>query len=412
MLRLVTGKPGSGKSYYAVSYLTKQYCEFDHISNEWVLKPDYLVISNIDNLRVDHWNLQKLIDDKGLENIFSVDFVEPLAKQYKRIIFIVDECQRYFPAKLETKLPNSVWFFFEYHRHYGIDLILCSQHASSVSRRIVNIAETYIEAAPQTLRLGSYFRYSLVDVTTGDKLSRSVIKPDPRVYLAYRSANVDTGLERPKSYATRIAILGIVGVSAGLYAMVYVAKNVIGGAGSVSNTHSVAKSARQSSSPVPSSVPSSSRTSVPVPRSSSSPSSAYISSPPAPLTVSELLVFSASGISVSDIARFPSVCRVTGSYLRCPHVFPVQYYYGASNIICRNGRANCVSLFKIRDSSISAASSTVSSGSVTVPSNPQPATQLATQPASQPASPSTQSASLFQPPISSVSTFESVISMR
>lgn len=342
MLRLVTGKPGSGKTYYAVSYLTKTYCEFDHISNEWVLKPDYLVISNIDNLRIDHWNLQKLIDDKGLENVFSVDFVESLSKQYKRVIFIVDECQRYFPAKSEAKIPNSVWFFFEYHRHYGIDLILCSQHASSVSRRVVNVAETYIEASPQTLRLGPHFRYSLVDVTTGEKISSSLVKPDSSVYLAYRSATVNSGLEKGKSYASRILVIGALAVIAGLGATVYVVLHFIGG-----SSKPPAKAA-----PAPAPVPAPAAPApAPVPAPAApAPASAPAYSPPPPLTVSELLVFSAAGVSVSDIPRFPPVCRVTGDYLRCPHVFPSQFYYGASNVICRTSpNLDCVSLFRIRD---------------------------------------------------------------
>lgn len=346
MLRLVTGKPGSGKTYYAVSYLTKTYCDFDRISNEWVLRPDYLVISNIDNLRIDHWNLQKLIDEKGLESIFSTDFVDPLSKQYKRIIFIVDECQRYFPAKSEAKIPNSVWFFFEYHRHYGIDLILCSQHASSVSRRIVNIAETYIEAAPQTLRMGPHFRYSLVDVTTGEKISTTLVKPDPSVYLAYRSATVNSGLEKSKSYASRILVIGTLAVIAGLGATVYVILHFIGGLSKPPAKAAPAATAVAPPAPVSAPAPAP----APAPAAAPSPAPVPAFSPPPPLTVSELLVFSAAGVSVSDIPRFPSVCRVTGEYLKCPHVFPVQFYYGASNVICRTSPSlDCVSLFRIRD---------------------------------------------------------------
>ena len=365
MLRLVTGKPGSGKTYYAVNYLTKNYCDFDHISNEWILRPDYLVISNIDNLRVDHWNLQKLIDDKGLENVFSVDFVESLSKQYKRIIFIVDECQRYFPAKSEAKIPNSVWFFFEYHRHYGIDLILCSQHASSVSRRIVNIAETYIEAAPQTLRMGPHFRYSLVDVTTGEKISQSLVKPDLSVYLAYRSATVNSGLEKSKSYASRILVIGALAVIAGFAATVYVVLHFIGG--------SAKPPAKAAPAPAPApAVPAAPAPAVPAPAPAApaalAPAPAF-SSPP-PLSVSELLVFSAAGVSVSDIPRFPSVCRVTGEYLKCPHVFPVQFYYGASNVICRTSPTlDCVSLFRIRDGVSSSSGS--SSGASSAPNSSQ-----------------------------------------
>ncbi len=398
MLRLVTGKPGSGKTYYAVSYLTKTYCDFDHISNEWVLRPDYLVISNIDNLRVDHWNLQKLIDDKGLENVFSVDFVEPIAKKYKRIIFIVDECQRYFPAKSEAKIPNSVWFFFEYHRHYGIDLILCSQHASSVSRRIVNIAETYIEAAPQTLRLGPQFRYSLVDVTTGEKISQSLVKPDPSVYLAYRSATVNSGLEKSKSYASRILLIGALAVIAGFAATVYVVLHFIGG--SSSNPPVTAPASAPASAPAPApasaSAPALAPAPAPAPASPSPAAPAALAySPPPPLTVSELLVYSAAGVSVSDIPRFPSVCRVTGEYLKCPHVFPVQFYYGASNVICRTAPTlDCVSLFRIRDAAPPPApDSPVSSSSS---SSVSPGSSSSSSPSSPVASSSSSSAFMFQ----------------
>lgn len=217
MLKIITGKPGSGKTYYAVHTLLTE-CDYDPIYNTYQTKPGTRVYCSMDKLRMNTQDIDEWIKKDGLPNVFNAElWEEQITKQYTRNIVVIDEAQRWFPSHDRT-IPNSVWYWFEYHRHFGADVILMTQDASSLHRRILNIAENYVVAKPATVRLShKIFAYNLQCTTSNIVLSRSTIKADEKVFSAYQSATHAAGLKTPKNYVLRMYAVAIVVMLIGAY---------------------------------------------------------------------------------------------------------------------------------------------------------------------------------------------------
>lgn len=245
MLKIITGKPGSGKSYYAVKQIIDN-CKYDPISESYSLNSGILLVCTLDGLRLNYVDFDQTVkemgardtdlkrypgesDDQfqirnGLYSFFSVPLWQhEIAPKHQKILVVVDEAQRYFPGSARD-IPNSVWYWFEYHRHFGADIILMTQHPSSLHRRVLNIAEHYVEATPPGLRaMGNRLRYSLRDTTTNEVISQTSQNTDTQVFKAYKSATHAQGIAKPKNYLTKfyyiggamlaIAILAVVGYS-------------------------------------------------------------------------------------------------------------------------------------------------------------------------------------------------------
>ena len=197
MIHIVEGVPGSGKTYYAVNYLVSNFFEYDSFYSEYKERPDknVLVITNIDSLRLKHLNLDYLIERFTLEKFFTVENFEKIQKQYrvKNIVVIVDEAQKYFDRKFYNK---DVFYFFQYHRHLGVDIFLLTQSKNTLARELVVLSEYIIKAVPRSLQYGS-FRYKFYDVN-GNHLFTKSLKRDNNVFRAYKSFDVKE-VSKPKN---------------------------------------------------------------------------------------------------------------------------------------------------------------------------------------------------------------------
>ncbi len=230
MLKIITGKPGSGKSYYAVKTIIDN-CRYDPISETYTLKEGIFLVATLEGLRLNFVDFDQTIKElaenetdlkkfpseteeshrnrNGLYQFFSVPLWQnEIAPKWQKILIVIDEAQRYFPASARD-IPNSVWYWFEYHRHFGADIVLMTQHPSSLHRRVLNIAENYIEAAPPGLRqVKNLLRYSLRDTTTNEIISQSSQRTEPQVFKAYKSATHAQGIKPPPNHLTKIYALG------------------------------------------------------------------------------------------------------------------------------------------------------------------------------------------------------------
>jgi len=144
MFRIIQGAPGSGKTFYAVNYL-KKFTKYDKLYETMNLDSDVLLVTNIDEVKVQH---MKVDEFRGL------DLIEPetcrnymRTHNYRRVVYIHDEAQRTFGGIKD----NREFFFFEYHRHLGMDVFLIVQTVSSLPRRLTEICEYVIDAKPRTL---------------------------------------------------------------------------------------------------------------------------------------------------------------------------------------------------------------------------------------------------------------------
>jgi len=173
----------------------------------------------MDGLRVNYIDIDELIKQHGVEGVFNVEFWRQYCKPGTRNVVIIDECQRYFSSS--ARHPDSVWYFFEYHRHLGLDIYLCSQSATSVNRRLLAVIDSYIEAQPPSLQVNRIL-YLRRDSTTNEVISRRWLPRRAEVYRLYKSAEHEDGLKRSISPVLRAGILGIVALVGVIVTVPYV----------------------------------------------------------------------------------------------------------------------------------------------------------------------------------------------
>lgn len=176
----IVGIPGSGKTYYAVYKIYKEFLEepkktlkekiFKLPPKEKIIKYENLYC-NINQFKYEKSNkffpfnssdfYEKL---KFLYNIYlstdgkDDDILIERAKNlqiYKSLI-VIDECHNFLNDKEDIILK----WWLTYHRHLYQDIILITQDLSLISTGYKSIAEYFYKAMPSALRLfKSSFRY-------------------------------------------------------------------------------------------------------------------------------------------------------------------------------------------------------------------------------------------------------------
>jgi len=182
MITLLTGLPGSGKSYRAVDMISK-------------LKDTSKVLHCIDGLKVG-----TSIDDYCLSNncdpldLFTVTFHEN-NNCFRGWLFVIDECQTYFPKDFRNKLVHK---FFQLHRHYGIDIILLSQDYKFICPAISLLAESQYRAVSDTSNPLPWFLF--YKRTIGyEVIGTSFLIKRKKIFKLYKTADYDQDKVRKKS---------------------------------------------------------------------------------------------------------------------------------------------------------------------------------------------------------------------
>lgn len=209
-IRLITGVPGSGKTYYAVHHLIENYCSFNKETQEYELKQNHTIITNIDSLTLPHINLEDAIQKSGktIHEFFQVPFQEKISQKYKKIIYLLDEAQRFFPYR--NKIGSETWFYFEYHRHLGHDVYIITQDKKLMAQNIVLLAENELRATKRSFSLLGEFRYLLK--CDNDIIDRITIRSKKKVFDVYKSFETQTSekVKNPfKKYIIALTIASI-----------------------------------------------------------------------------------------------------------------------------------------------------------------------------------------------------------
>ena len=214
MIRLITGLPGSGKTYYAVYEITKLFFNFDEEFYRYTKKDDNLVIfTNIDEFKLPSISFEYFLKKNNLtlEQFFTVDFQKKLLQKYSHIVYFLDEAQKYFPKKFND---NDVLFFFQYHRHLGIDIYLLTQDSKLLCPSIVSLVEYEIRATRQTKHMFNTFTYFFI--SNGEKIATKRLKKDPRIFALYSSFTaLPTVNKHPKpikKYVVYLVLLSLISV--------------------------------------------------------------------------------------------------------------------------------------------------------------------------------------------------------
>ena len=185
MIRLITGLPGSGKTYFAVHEIVKLNYSFDKEFYRFTPKSDLVIFSNIEGLKLDCILLDSYLKQRSLsiDDFFTVDYQAKVVEKYKKVVYLIDEAQKYFPKKYYN---NDVFFFFQYHRHLGIDLYLITQNSVLLPTAITSLVEYEIRAVRQTNRFKNVFRYRFV--SAGEVIAKKTLRFDPLIASLYVSS--------------------------------------------------------------------------------------------------------------------------------------------------------------------------------------------------------------------------------
>jgi len=204
----ISGKKGSGKSYYSVDYIIKNRDRYSFIySNINGIKSKELGIKNLnfdkllkilyecknifDNASIDIDDDMEVLelDKKIIEYLLSIEFLvenpkysiylankkdrdntsffrrffldilSPIKEEvkYKDILIMIDECYQHFGNRT---VDDILKFLVSYSRHLYIDLVLISQDPSDIHRDYLKRVEEFIHAIPISRQLlGGSFKY-------------------------------------------------------------------------------------------------------------------------------------------------------------------------------------------------------------------------------------------------------------
>lgn len=198
MLELVTGVPGSGKTYKAVNTLFSIFK--DEKSTRF--KENTHFYTNINEFRFDLFpdgvgyqlNFDDFYSKLTILHLSAVDlkFTDTqLKEQAKELgllgcLVVIDEAQNFFDRDDKT----LVWWI-SYHRHLSQNIILLTQSLDLLNSKYKRFSEGFLCAVPSSLRLfGSVFRYKRYIKSTmypRDLVGTEKIKFNQQVYELYHS---------------------------------------------------------------------------------------------------------------------------------------------------------------------------------------------------------------------------------
>jgi zona occludens toxin len=205
MVFVLTGVPGSGKSYYLVQYAEKELNKIDPITKEKKYKG---VLHNISGYK--HGYYQDF-GDFGLRRIMELyDYFLTIKKEKEKdemlikkseelslykMLLIVDECHLYYVNDVTEegkKRYYALLWFMSYHRHIYCDLVLATQNLSLIDTKFKAFAEYYVVAVSQSLRLGKSFKYNHYPssrLIKKEKYKTEKMKPKKEIFELYTSGD-------------------------------------------------------------------------------------------------------------------------------------------------------------------------------------------------------------------------------
>ena len=217
---LITGIPGAGKTYYAVHKLVELYYKWDKDLQEFRITSEQkpLIITNIEGLALDCVDLKEAMGKLSEKEFFSLEYQEKIHKKHGKVLYIIDEAQRYFHRKF---FDVNVFAWFEYHRHLGQDVWLITQDRFKICKDVAALAENEYRAVKRSLSL--FGEIKLNHLCSKEVIGRKIIRPSKNIYNIYKSAFVhDSGVKK-----SRIGVKIIVLILLAVLSMLYLKKRLL-----------------------------------------------------------------------------------------------------------------------------------------------------------------------------------------
>lgn len=200
-IEILTGVPGAGKTYYAVHKIRKSLQDHDK---------KFLILHNIEGLKAEDHRCISIPWEVGFFHAEAMAArLRGLREEYQLasedvIHVYVDEAQRFFPPELKD---TNVLYFFDYHRHFGVNVTLITQHEKKLTYKITTLAEIEIRAVNNRVNpLGSSFVYKLS--SGGEQFGTERLSKDRAVFELYTSFQAGTG--KSKKSSLRYIVLFVV----------------------------------------------------------------------------------------------------------------------------------------------------------------------------------------------------------
>ena len=257
-IRIIEGKIGSGKSYFAVNHIVKNYYTWHTEALSWVSKDfdgrTVEIYSNLEGFTLGHDLTEAIKEAGGLARFFNVDYQKQFVGR-RKIIYVIDEAQG--PQFFHRKFYNpDVFFFFQYHRHLGIDIYLLTQDIWSLTRELRELPEFVVRVVPRVKSLMGEFKYQFM---LGDEVYKTVsLRPSKNIFALYKS-QVQNEVEKVGSATRRFAYIFVLLVVSAFLLFYYGFLNIFG------TPKKVVASSVPASVSVLASVPAPASGSVPVP---------------------------------------------------------------------------------------------------------------------------------------------------
>ena len=217
----ITGKPGTGKSYYSAYKLWKH---FIYVPKQSLI--DKLLNKEVKSIKHDFKNSYTNLNEfsfKSSKKILPLDFnelylkIKTLHDLYKlkepdsvinkkakqlniyKSLFVIDEVQDYFTKKDEV----LVWWF-TYHRHMFHEIILMTQDVSLVPKEYFVTAEHFYMSVPSEKRVSNksfrYIKNSSPKFYAKDKLGDFTVPRIDDVFKLYVSGDNNDGKSLVKKF--------------------------------------------------------------------------------------------------------------------------------------------------------------------------------------------------------------------
>lgn len=228
MLKILTGPPRSGKTFFAVRHVLLTYFRWNSELFEWEPKEGTIpfILTNIDGLLVPHAEMSAFLKEQGctLPEFLTLERIVPfIEKENRPFVLLLDEAHGTFPYTYKDRLADqpqrSVFYFFGYHGHYPIDLYLITQSWNDLNPTITGKAEFQIDAERRTTSMIGEFKYNYLHPKTMEVMNTQVIKPGPenkKIFMAYKSSSggeYKTNDVRPYRKYIYLALLLVVVIS-------------------------------------------------------------------------------------------------------------------------------------------------------------------------------------------------------
>ncbi len=196
----LTGKRGTGKTYYTVQKLLDEYYKYNKVSDYYELKESNLVITNIDGFLPDHVSFDDIL--KKYPNFFDINFqYEKFSDdKYEKKIMVLSEAH-----KMINRMKEAEIHFFNESRHLDWEIVLDTQNIKLIDYRIREIIDYEIRGVSRSLMPEKILFYNQIE--SGEIVRRIKLFKKQIIFDNYKSQKKAYGVKKRSNNLTRTVFI-------------------------------------------------------------------------------------------------------------------------------------------------------------------------------------------------------------